>query len=85
MTAAEHEGNGRFFHGGDKLGYSETRLNVAAHRVENNEQTANRVVLLDRDKLGDDMLVFGGFLPVGGEIMALYLTYDRYAVYFAFF
>ena len=80
VAAAEHEGDGGLLHPRQQLGDREARLHVAAHRVEDDDQPLDVGVLLHRQQLGDDMLVFGRLVGRGQDVVPLDLPDDRQAV-----
>ena len=80
MPAAEHEGNRGLFHARNQLREGEPRLDIPAHRVEQNEQSLNILAFLNRHELRHNMLVVGGFVLGRQGIMPLDLADNGQAV-----
>ena len=80
MPAAEHERYRRGLHSRDQLRNRQTRLDIAADRIEQYEQPVDVIALLNRCQLGQNVLVFGGFHGFRRFLMPLNGSDDRDAV-----
>ena len=80
MPAAQHHGGAGLGDAGNELRQRQPGLHIPAHRVEQHQQPLDAGVLLHRHQLGDDMLIFGGFLALGRFHMALHLPHYRQTV-----
>ena len=80
MSAAENQRDGRLVHSRDKLGESQPRFNIPADGVEDHQQSLDAGVLLDRNQLRNDMLIFCGLGLGRGIVMPLDLADDGQAV-----
>ena len=76
MSAAQHQRNGGGLHTTEQLGNGKARLHIAAHGIENDQQAADALVLFDGDQLGNDVLVLGGLVLRGQDIVSLDLPDD---------
>ena len=76
MSAAQHQRNGGGLHTAEQLGDGKARLHIAAHGIENDQQAADALVLFDGDQLGNDVLVLGGLVLRGQDIVSLDLPDD---------
>ena len=76
MTAAQHQGDCGLAHGGDDLGDGQPGFHVAAHRVQDHDQSLDLRALLHGHQLRDDVLIFGGFILRGHDQMAFHLADD---------
>ena len=88
MSAAQNQRDGRFAHGCDQLRQRKPCLYVSAHSVQDHQQTVHPLILLDRDKKGDKLLILGRLLSLRKQVMPLNLTDDRQAIHclpFAFY
>lgn len=73
----QHQRGGGRSHGGQQLGNGQTCLHIAAHGVENNQQALYIVAFLNGHQLRDYMLVLGGLILTGQNIVALDLADHR--------
>ena len=64
VSPAQHQRGGGLAHPRDQLRQRQPGLHIAAHRIENDQQTFDFRVFLDVYQLRNDMLVFGGLLVV---------------------
>ena len=80
MPAAQHERHGWLPHPGDQLRNGKSRLDVAAHGVEQEQQAVDVLALLDRGQQRQHMLVFCCFDRLGLCLMALDLPDDRQGI-----
>ena len=80
VASPPHESHRGLLHGGDQLSQSQPRLHVPAHGVEDHQKAVKLVILLHRDQKGDQLLVFGGLLSLGEDVMPLDLADDGQAV-----
>ena len=69
MPAAENEGNRRRLHPAYQLCNRKPRFNIAADRIEDDEQSFDLAALLNRHKLRYDVLVLGRFVLRGKDIV----------------
>ena len=80
VPAAQHERHGGLPHPGDQLRNGKSRLDVAAHGVEQEQQAVDVLALLDRGQQRQHMLVFCCFDRLGLCLMALDLPDDRQGI-----
>ena len=80
VSAAQHQRDGRLFHPGNQLRDGQPRLHVSADGVQDNHQPLDGGVLLDGDQLGDDVLILGGLVLRGQDVVPLDLPDDGQAV-----
>ena len=71
VSAAEDHRNGGFVERRDHLRDGEPRLDVPAHRVEQDQDPVDPLVLLEGEEQGDQVLVFGGLLVALLHVMPL--------------
>ena len=65
---------------GDQLCQRKAGLHIAAHRVQQHQKPLDAGVLLHRHQLGNDVLIFGGLLPLRRFGMPFDLADDGQAV-----
>ena len=80
VPAAQHQRGAGLGQAGDQLRQRQAGLHIAAHRVQDHQQGLDLGVLLNVHQLGDDVLVLGGLLVVGGKAVALDGADDGQAV-----
>ena len=80
VPAAQHERHGGLPHPGDQLRNGKSRLDVAAHGVEQEQQAVDVLTLLNRGQQRQHMLVFCCFDRLGLCLMALDLPDDRQGI-----
>ena len=77
VAATQHQRGGGRSHGGQQLGNGQPCLHIAAHGVENNQQALYIVAFLNGHQLRDYVLVLGGLILTGQNIVALDLADHR--------
>ena len=76
MPAPQHQRDRGLLHAGDELRNGQSRLNISAHRIEQDQKTVDVVALLHRRQKGQHMFVLGGLDRRVQRLMALDLSYD---------
>ena len=77
MSPAEHQRNRRLAHAGDELGDRQSRLDVAAHGVQQEQQTVDLLAFLYRRQQRQHVLVFCCFHGFRLNLMSLDLSDHR--------
>ena len=81
VSAAQHQRHRGQAHPRYQLRDGQPCLDVAAHRVQKQQQAVHVVRLLQRRQQRQDVLIFGAFRVVGQHHMPLHLSHDGQAVY----
>ena len=80
MAAAQHQRGGGLCHPRYQLRDAESRLNIAAHGVQQQQQAVHIVLLLHRRQQRQNMFIFGGLYIGRQGGVALDLTDDGQAM-----
>ena len=74
MSAAQHQRHRGLFHPRNHLRNGKPRLDVAAHRVQKQQQTVHVVAFLDSGQQRQNMLIFGGLHRFRGDHVPFHLS-----------
>ena len=80
MSPAQHQRDGGGLHTAQQLGNGQACLHIAADGIQDDQQPPDALVLLDGDQLRDDMLVLGGLVLRGQDIVPLDLANNGQAM-----
>ena len=83
MPASQHQGHSGLRHPRHHLRDGQSRLDVAAHGVQQQQHAVHLLRLLQMSQQRQDMLIFRGFRVVGSHAVALHLADDGQAVHAA--
>ena len=76
MTAAHHQGDGGRVHSGDHFCNGESSLHIAAHGVEQDEQSLDLPILLNGDQRRENVFILGGLGVLRQDVVSLHLSDD---------
>ena len=76
VTAAHHQGDGGRVHSGDHFCNGESSLHIAAHGVEQDEQSLDLPILLNGDQRRENVFILGGLGVLRQDVVSLYLSDD---------